>query len=50
MNRDIPLNNGCLKPIQIIIPEGCILCPSDTAAVVGGEILSMYFAHSKGMF
>lgn len=40
VGRDIPLNQGCLKPIKIIIPEGSILCPSETAAVVGGNVLT----------
>jgi 5-oxoprolinase (ATP-hydrolysing) len=40
VNRDIPLNQGCLNPIEIIIPEGTLLCPSDTAAVVGGNVLT----------
>lgn len=40
VGRDIPLNQGCLKPIQIIIPDGSILCPSETAAVVGGNVLT----------
>ena len=37
---DIPLNQGCLNPIQVIIPKPCILNPSDTAAVVGGNVLT----------
>jgi 5-oxoprolinase (ATP-hydrolysing) len=28
---------GCLNPITIIIPDGTLLSPSDTAAVVGGK-------------
>ncbi|RWS05312.1 5-oxoprolinase-like protein [Dinothrombium tinctorium] len=35
---DIPLNKGCLNPIKIIIPKGSILCPTDDAAVVGGNV------------
>ena len=31
---------GCLKPVHVIIPEGSILDPSDTAAVVGGNVLT----------
>lgn len=31
---------GCLKPVQVIIPKGSILDPSDTAAVVGGNVLT----------
>ena len=31
---------GCLKPVKVIIPKGCMLNPSDTAAVVGGNVLT----------
>ena len=34
----IPLNDGCLKPIEIIIPEGCMLNPTYPAAVVAGNV------------
>ncbi|MDJ0636192.1 MAG: hydantoinase B/oxoprolinase family protein [Xenococcaceae cyanobacterium MO_188.B29] len=34
----IPLNAGCLKPINIIIPEGCMLNPTYPAAVVAGNV------------
>jgi 5-oxoprolinase (ATP-hydrolysing) len=37
---DIPLNQGCLLPIELRIPEGCILNPSAGAAVVGGNVLT----------
>ncbi|KAG0557889.1 hypothetical protein KC19_11G164600 [Ceratodon purpureus] len=37
---DIPLNQGCLAPVSIHIPEGCFLSPSDRAAVVGGNVLT----------
>lgn len=37
---DIPLNQGCLTPIQIIIPTQSILNPSPRAAVVGGNVLT----------
>ncbi|XP_070518965.1 5-oxoprolinase isoform X2 [Cardiocondyla obscurior] len=40
VNRDIPLNQGCLKPVKIIIPKGSLLDPSDDAAVVGGNVLT----------
>lgn len=40
IKQSIPLNDGCLKPIQIIIPEKSILNPSDEAAVVGGNVLT----------
>jgi 5-oxoprolinase (ATP-hydrolysing) len=35
---DIPLNAGCLKPLQIVIPEGCLLNPHYPAAVVAGNV------------
>jgi 5-oxoprolinase (ATP-hydrolysing) len=35
---DIPLNAGCLKPLEIIVPEGCMLNPSYPAAVVAGNV------------
>ncbi|MEO0926242.1 MAG: hydantoinase B/oxoprolinase family protein [Cyanobacteria bacterium J06643_13] len=34
----IPLNAGCLKPIEIIIPRGCMLNPIYPAAVVAGNV------------
>ena len=38
IDKDIPLNSGCLDQIDIRIPEGCLLNPSDDAAVVGGNV------------
>lgn len=38
VDDDIPLNEGCLKPIEIIIPEGSMLSPRYPAAVVGGNV------------
>jgi len=35
---EIPLNAGCLKPIDIIAPEGCMLNPQYPAAVVAGNV------------
>jgi 5-oxoprolinase (ATP-hydrolysing) len=32
---DIPLNQGCLKPIKVVCPQNTILSPSPTAATVG---------------
>jgi len=34
----IPLNAGCLKPLEIIIPSGCMLNPHYPAAVVAGNV------------
>ncbi len=38
VDDDIPLNYGCLKPLEIIIPEGCMLNPRYPAAVVAGNV------------
>jgi 5-oxoprolinase (ATP-hydrolysing) len=38
VDDDIPLNAGCLKPIQVIVPEGCMLNPRYPAAVVAGNV------------
>lgn len=38
VNDNIPLNAGCLKPLSIIIPEGCMLNPRYPAAVVAGNV------------
>ncbi len=40
VEKDIPLNHGCLIPITLIIPQGCLLDPSPEAAVVGGNVLT----------
>lgn len=34
----IPLNAGCLRPVELVIPEGCLLNPSPGAAVAGGNV------------
>lgn len=38
VDDDIPLNAGCMKPLNIIIPEGSMLSPSFPAAVVAGNV------------
>ncbi|HEY5896897.1 MAG TPA: hydantoinase B/oxoprolinase family protein, partial [Burkholderiales bacterium] len=38
VDADIPLNAGCLKPLEVIIPEGCMLRPRYPAAVVAGNV------------
>jgi 5-oxoprolinase (ATP-hydrolysing) len=40
ISEDIPLNQGCLKPILVKIPKRSFLSPSDKAAVVGGNVLT----------
>ena len=38
VDDDIPLNAGCLKPLEVIIPEGSMLRPRYPAAVVAGNV------------
>lgn len=38
VGHDVPLNQGCLRPLEIRIPGGSILDPSEGAAVVGGNV------------
>ncbi len=40
VKQEIPLNQGCLKPVTITVPEGSFLSPSENAAVVGGNVLT----------
>jgi 5-oxoprolinase (ATP-hydrolysing) len=37
VGTDIPLNDGCLKPLDIVIPRGTFLSPEPGAAVVAGN-------------
>ena len=40
VSEEIPLNQGCLVPITVKLPNGTLLSPSDEAAVVGGNVLT----------
>jgi 5-oxoprolinase (ATP-hydrolysing) len=35
---DIPLNDGCLRPLRIVVPPGTMLSPAYPAAVVAGNV------------
>jgi 5-oxoprolinase (ATP-hydrolysing) len=35
---DIPLNDGCLRPLDIVVPRGSMLAPEPPAAVVAGNV------------
>ncbi|QGX97006.1 5-oxoprolinase [Roseovarius faecimaris] len=37
VGADIPLNQGCLKPLKIVVPEGSMLRPVYPAAVIAGN-------------
>src|SRR5690606_13861907 len=38
VDDQIPMNAGCLKPIDIVIPDDCMLSPKYPAAVVAGNV------------
>ncbi len=38
VDDEIPLNAGCLKPLEVIIPEGSMLNPKAPASVVAGNV------------
>jgi 5-oxoprolinase (ATP-hydrolysing) len=38
VDDDIPLNSGCLHPLKVIIPPGCMLAPEYPAAVAAGNV------------
>jgi 5-oxoprolinase (ATP-hydrolysing) len=38
VDDEIPMNAGCLKPIHVIVPEGCMLSPRSPAATVAGNV------------
>lgn len=38
VDDDIPMNAGCLRPVNIVVPEGSMLSPKYPAAVVAGNV------------
>ncbi len=38
VDDEIPMNAGCLKPLRLVVPEGCMLNPRHPAAVVAGNV------------
>jgi 5-oxoprolinase (ATP-hydrolysing) len=38
VGQDIPMNDGCMRPLQIVIPPGSMLSPTYPAAVVAGNV------------
>jgi 5-oxoprolinase (ATP-hydrolysing) len=38
VDDEIPMNEGCLKPLNIVLPEGSMLNPRYPAAVVAGNV------------
>ncbi len=37
VGAEIPLNEGCLKPLRIVVPDGSMLNPAYPAAVIAGN-------------
>ncbi len=37
VGRDIPMNEGCLKPLTLIVPDGSMINPRAPAAVISGN-------------
>ena len=38
LDSDIPLNEGCFAPLDLVVPAGCLLNPRSPAAVVAGNV------------
>jgi 5-oxoprolinase (ATP-hydrolysing) len=38
VDDEIPMNDGCLRPVELVIPEGSMLKPRYPAAVVAGNV------------
>ncbi len=38
VDDEIPMNAGCLKPLELVVPPGCLLNPRYPAAVVAGNV------------
>jgi len=38
VDDEIPMNDGCLRPVEIVVPEGSMLRPRYPAAVVAGNV------------
>jgi 5-oxoprolinase (ATP-hydrolysing) len=38
VDEEIPMNEGCLRPVEILVPPGCMLAPSAPAATVAGNV------------
>jgi len=37
VGSDIPMNEGCLKPLNLVVPEGSMINPNAPAAVISGN-------------
>jgi len=37
VGSDIPMNEGCLKPLNLVVPEGSMINPKSPAAVISGN-------------
>ena len=49
VDDDIPMNEGCLKPIDIVVPEGSMLSPRYPAAVVRRQCRDLAVGHRHAL-
>ncbi|OMP86684.1 hypothetical protein BK809_0003857, partial [Diplodia seriata] len=40
VSHDIPLNQGCIRPIRVLVPDACLLRPGREAACCAGNVLT----------
>lgn len=40
VTHDIPLNQGCIRPIRVVVPDACLLKPGAEAACCAGNVLT----------
>ena len=38
LDGGLPLNEGCLRPVEVVVPAGSLLAPAPPAAVVAGNV------------
>src|SRR5690606_12354375 len=38
LSEELPTNSGCLDPVDVVIPDGCLLAARRPAAVAGGNV------------
>ena len=49
VDDDIPLNAGCLRPLQIVVPEGCMLNPQPPGCGGGGQCGDLFLHHQRAV-
>jgi 5-oxoprolinase (ATP-hydrolysing) len=49
VDDEIPMNQGCLKPLRVIVPEGSMLNPRHPAAGRGGQRRDLHLHHQRAV-